>query len=623
MKKNLFIIKSSYRKTLIILFLLGVVLYISCKNYKESSAAISNKSILDTVTMTIVLSPNMPYDVNNPSNLAEAANFAWNEFIAVTWPAMPQGPVSFPRGRPLTNGKYGQKGPTGQVVWETFRHRTEAFPGQGNPNGYDPSKTDYGFNSKPRYTYSAGDEGVPPNGIISPYFKDSDTSQAVFNNLDEVTQISLNSMYAGRYGHTKSGPPDMSTSFKEKILFEAKVNEDYYQYIAKNKYFQSEETTVQNIKSNSQGYAITGDAKSYPPPYTNLPSSNAVSRQIGSIEIKAAWRRLDPATEDINKFYTAVVRYYTGTVGVGQETVKGYINSNDPEVKEIWGLVALHIIHKTPNAPAFIYATFSHFDNILDSAGNSVEDKDGTTLPKYLKQEPFSPALNIINSSAPTNPQKVVVVSGKVNTNSPQLFFRNAGGMEAITDSATGKLYSKPVNINRRIYPIPPTVIQANRTAHDLIKKANPNAVWLNYKLVNVQAVPLDYDRDSTKIKNNLAATFFLANEVVETNPSLQHFSGGIIDSGRISNYTYNTYANKKEYDYNVFIRGKTTSVAYNMGGCMGCHGSQGQKMGGDFSVLLARGRIGFPDIVEVNENNKMLMRALAKKYGLIQPRKP
>jgi hypothetical protein len=33
-----------------------------------------------------------------------------------------------------------------------------------------------------------------------------------------------------------------------------------------------------------------------------------------------------------------------------------------------------------------------------------------------------------------------------------------------------------------------------------------------------------------------------------------------------------------------------------NMGGCMGCHGSQGQHQLGDFSVILARGRVRTPE---------------------------
>jgi hypothetical protein len=38
----------------------------------------------------------------------------------------------------------------------------------------------------------------------------------------------------------------------------------------------------------------------------------------------------------------------------------------------------------------------------------------------------------------------------------------------------------------------------------------------------------------------------------------------------------------------------------HNMGGCMGCHGSQGQNpagQAGDFSVILARGAVLFPEV--------------------------
>src|ERR1700730_5023398 len=98
-------------------------------------------------TPSISVTPQTPnFDVQDPTNLQEAAYFAWQEFIALPWPAPAQGSPSgsFPRGMPLTDGSvaYGKPGPTGQVVFETFRHKVEVFPGQGNPNGYDSSKPD-------------------------------------------------------------------------------------------------------------------------------------------------------------------------------------------------------------------------------------------------------------------------------------------------------------------------------------------------------------------------------------------------------------------------------------------------------------------------------------------------
>ena len=48
------------------------------------------------------------------------------------------------------------------------------------------------------------------------------------------------------------------------------------------------------------------------------------------------------------------VIYYTGSQGKQQ-----YNN-------DVWGLVALHIIHKTITFPGFVFATFEQIDNYLD-----------------------------------------------------------------------------------------------------------------------------------------------------------------------------------------------------------------------------------------------------------------
>jgi hypothetical protein len=72
----------------------------------------------------------------------------------------------------------------------------------------------------------------------------------------------------------------------------------------------------------------------------------------------------------------------------------------------------------------------------------------------------------------------------------------------------------------------------------------------------------------------------------VETNRSLQIFAGGL--SPNISTeWNQNASLHKNSYYAGVF---------HNMGGCMGCHGSQGQNpanQAGDFSVILARGQSG------------------------------
>ena len=570
---------------------------------------------------SIVVTPYTPsFDVQDPTNLQEAAYFAWQEFIALTWPAPAQGqgtPAAFPRGVPLVNGTYGKAGPTGQVVFETFRHKVEVFPGGSgvNPNGYDPTRPDFGFSSAPNYQYDPASTGFPTSAI-PPIPGQKNPPYPPFNNLDEVTQITLNAMYAGVVDPHPAMGGNTQTNQLEKILFQAKVNQTHYAYVAANKYWgQDANPNLATILTNSGSFVQTGDAKTYPGPYISLPASNPANKALGTIETKMAWRRLNK-NEDASKFYTARVRYYVGTVNQGTPKIQGFVDSD--QAGETWALVALHIIQKTPNAPSFIYATFGHINNIVDANGNPVEMPDGTTKPQYVNTQPFIPTLNITPAAPTPGSFQTETTTGSptVNTNSPQLYYRNTETQEVTTYPDGKTPYTDPVTVNRRLFMIPPTITAANQAAHQAISAANKNAVWLNYRLINVQARPIDIDDLATADE----PTYYLANEVVETNPSLQRFRGGLASNGKI--FTYSNYISPQPpgKDFNTFVvvdpnPNKPVINKYLMGGCMGCHGSQGQKVGGDFSVILARGRVPTPEIIQEDETQEALMRLNSLKY--------
>lgn len=201
-------------------------------------------------------------------------------------------------------------------------------------------------------------------------------------------------------------------------------------------------------------------------------------------------------------------------------------------------------------------------------------------------------------------PQKVFVAGNgmpPVNTSSYQLYFNNIGG-NIHTDERTQNLYKLPINVSRRLFPIPPTITAANRAAHDAIRTANADAVWLNYRPLDVNAISAGEE-----------ATFYLSNEVVETNPTLQQFSGRVDNTtNEPTNFQKH---NEKEYFQNTYVVQKDGSIAgYTMGGCMGCHGTVGQNQGGDFSRLLANGRVSTPDPVD-EIGDEALRRERTRKY--------
>jgi hypothetical protein len=548
---------------------------------------------------SLVISYRVPTDVTDPADLEKSAIFAWNEFIALTWPAAAQGPVTYNREAPLTTGTYGQVGPTGQVVWETFRHKVEIFPTSstgtpgGRPNGYDPADPDLGYKSAPEYNYK-----IPITA-----FGGLQGSTVPFNNLDETTEISLNVMHAGIV-LPRDASGATATDKRQKIIFQAKANKVMYKYAVqaaiKNGTFDvaNRQTYIDNAKDNFK----KNDPTLFARPYTQLPLSNygPTSLAVGTIEIKAAFRRLG-AEDDPSRFYTPPVRYY-----VEEQEQTYYIDSNNPKTPERWGLVALHIIHKTPHSPSFSYATFGHISNILDANGNEVEMPDGTTKPQYLGVEPFDPALQITPSQN-GQPQKVTLTgAGSVNTDTKRLYYRNI--FDPVIARPDGTAYTDPVNINRRLFPIPPEITAVNAKSQALIQ----GTVWANYRLVNIQTRALDITRDQATIAQQ-EPTYYLANEVVESNATLQHFRGGLTSSGVAGPGVGNGAAMDK---LNMYQLENRQVVRYNMGGCMGCHGPQGQESGGDFSVIFARHTLNKrPETVDEDEDELAKRLNIEGKY--------
>jgi hypothetical protein len=578
-------------------------------------AVAPQKAAVNTI-VPITISYQVPTELNPNGGGAvnatpeQAAAFAWQEFIALNWPTAPQ-----QAGNPMREQAGAAVCPFGStrcgtpLVWETMRSKVETFPGNNQPPpGYVPQAPNYGYDAGPAYNYS--------NGVVDGPCDSSQASDATpWINLDETDQITLDNMYAGAAPTTAT---DGNTA-PQLIRFLAKSNRKQYQYVASNSNANSEATAWWNVipaSVDKKTKAFLENMKSAPPPG----STDMISNLVNTVEEKAGWRELNPTEAASGRFHTQRVRFYE------QGKSKFSVCWRD----STWGLVSLHIIQKTASAPYFIYATFEQADNILTAGGQPVEDVNGNvtapqataTTPQVCMMDPIPP----LDTYQPTYPS----VSGTVVMGNPascqgtqnggpyctsigqRIYYQNAAGDP--TNPTNSEPHGGFICVNQRINPITPDVIAENTAAHAAISAYLPTSgggttttPFLYYKLVNVQYYPYDHVVSSTSPANDgylytpnasqpasatnpTAGSYYLANMVVETNRSLQQFSGGL--SPNISTvWNADDTPHKNSY-YNGHF--------FNMGGCMGCHGSQGQNPAtnpsGDFSVILSRGAVITPE---------------------------
>lgn len=539
----------------------------------------------------------VPADITVPINLQNAAIFAWQEFIALNWPAVQQNGTLNTRDTPDTNKFFGNV--SSSLVWHTFRAKAEIYPGTGNPNGYsDNASNSYGYDAfPPVYIYNPNLVGTSDGQVKRANNGVNDT--APFINLDENSEIGLNMMFAG------SGVPAAPGVPGQQILFMAKANRAQYNYVAANKWWVRPSNTPFIPIQNTANY-ITQNAQSLPPNTTTLPNSSSpgVSFPNGTIEVKAAFRQLTSQEMSSNRFHTTYVRHYTI-----QNGFPAYID-------EVWGLVALHIIQKTPSSPHFVYATFSQADNLLDVNGNRIEDENGT-LTGNQTATPFDPDISSRNatSASPANADSIQALSplSSPRVSGKRLFYQNVSSAPATPQGV--------INLNKRKHDIPSTIIQVNQAAHTAIAAYNQknnikNSPWGYYKLVNVQYQPYDKPAGITYTGapgGPDPATYYQANEVVESDYNLQVFSGQFQNPPSLSPVlNTNNLITDYNQDGSVFKNVYYNGSGYLMGGCMGCHGNA-QVAGADFSFIFLGGPVTAPDTVgtlpNVTKFNRLFMR--------------
>jgi hypothetical protein len=522
------------------------------------------------------INPEVPTDIPGGAanaTFTDAAIFAWQEFIALNWPALTQtsgAPAQPLRDTPNTNLMFGDPNHTGPLVWQTFRNKVEIYPatGVGPPHGYvDSLSESFGYDAGPQYVYKGSEVGTSDGQVVP---CEAASSQTPWVNLDEENEIQLDSMYAGV-------APDDRFPF-DQILFLAKANRLEYNYAVANGWWSGGAPTgpTMNYVTTAMTSPVAADPND--PTKPNGPDNEQlVSFSNGTIEIKTGWRRL-ASTEDTSRFHTTTVRYYS------RKEANGQICYFD----EVWGMVALHIIQKTPSAPYFIYATFGQADNILARDGTPVEDNNGQIIINPAPTSPTSPTIVVTNATSADPSGQMVTAAPPITDAVPleSLYYRNG---------PNNPVPQGPIIINKRVNSIPQTVIDVNAAAHNAITAYNPAAgsPWNYYKLVNVQWRPVnkptpgvDFDEQAAQATGIPVSSYYLSNIVVETDYALQLFSGRNLNNDLISDFN-----DDGTPFFNVYAGGQSN----NMGGCMGCHGN---TQGSSFSfILLGAGSTTAPEI--------------------------
>jgi hypothetical protein len=459
-------------------------------------------------------------------------------------------PVGGQRG--TTGGSFATSGksPTTTLVWETYQHRTELLPYSPSGAGVPPNP----WNATPKYVVNVNVAKAGPSGPLSHTVPFSN-----YNNLDEASQIGQNLLFFP----AMPGQPKPGTDAQ--VLFEAKANAYESQFVSAN---------FGNLKV----------------PFT-LP--------VGTVEVKAAWKPIEsiPAAQRY-RYHTASVITYSGT------------DQNPVAQTATYALVALHIIHKTPNYPAFIFTTFEQVDDFQNQVTNSPSgvyyvpayQSVAYTLPKTTTFPPTGQTVpnpqigfNINKPSARSNGVQTALPLGAVN------LFPTGTTVKVSVNGTQTSVVAVPVT---QPSPTADDVAAVNFQALAAMKGIpgfNGNFVWQYYKLVGVQAVPTN--DETTK-------DFYLANIVVESSqPGIQLFRG----FPPIKNGILTDIRNQ----VNVSDSSTSPPTLTSGGGCQGCHGVAQTHDGFDFSFLFfGKNGSGFgPDAGGITTAEQAAARLAARKY--------
>jgi hypothetical protein len=290
-----------------------------------------------------------------PQYQVYADRFAWQNFIALNWPADAD-------GAPLTDAVIGERPDAPRVV-DAWMNANQLFA----PGGAAPPPW-----GTPEPLPEAC--GPAPEGPVLVFETDGDEQL-----LRSVVDLrgALEGPRAERFAesevHVKGPLVDQNRQW---VRYVSAVNQRYYDYIVENTLYSA---------AGQEAFYRSGDRVSFPdntrPPPDLSPrvcqqavddcvaaaagadvtcDQTLYRRCDGSVEVKFSWKIMGEG-DDPSRFHTR--RAWFVETGPGTQTCE------EAEV----GLVGLHIMHKSRFAPKYLWSTFEHVDNACETDGTGAD----------------------------------------------------------------------------------------------------------------------------------------------------------------------------------------------------------------------------------------------------------
>lgn len=244
-----------------------------------------------------------PHDLANSATEREAAEFAWETFIAMNWPAAKRA------GEPDKQKVLGDKGPT---VWETWMEVFDLFADPSHP---------------PKW----GAENFAPNVC------DGKSAAKVLHQSTKVSDL-----LDERDQAVGGALVDVNGNIAR---YEVRVNEAMFQFIVDNQLY------------NKQGQAIMPEAK-FKFPNGSIELKAAWKQMEKGVD---DFSRFHTATTLI---YDKDIDNIGVNTDCLPASVRKNMRKCDTVTM---GLVGLHIVYRVPSAPSSVWITFEQVDNTNDT----------------------------------------------------------------------------------------------------------------------------------------------------------------------------------------------------------------------------------------------------------------